>query len=424
LIDARENQPATAAAPVAGSGAVVERARGGLARSAVARAAGAGGGSRGAGGAAGAPLPEIKLIPGVKRDTVYINPAQQNVALNAPFSTGLEFYNPEEARVDRIDLWVQYDPASIELKWIDPDPIGGRVAGGLKPVAWPEQGLVRIAADLQVPLTGAIEPLCELHWQAIGPTPATRIRLQAPGDAQLRMMDGDRNMLVDLGIADRTRLNAVVRVLDPVFDRDPLRMAGQMMASMTDVRLDPLERVRLAIVSPQPSVAPGQVAYADIALVNPAHEPIDTLQMRIRYDPAAIKILDADADNYINKGINIFDGDFHSAFPFDYQGRNNVDPDRGVIEYEMGSASGPVVYPGGTVARIVYRVERMDGEAAFWFERADAAGRKTTDVSSLRTSLLGPDDETAIQALHGMRAPVLPMTQGTVGWSAAGLSRP
>jgi hypothetical protein len=150
-----------------------------------------------------------------------------------------------------------------------------------------------------------------------------------------------------------------------------------------------------------------------VVLINPSREAFDGLKFRIRFDPTAVKILDADVDNYIKEGVNIFDGDFHKSFPFEYHGVNRVYMEEGIIDYQVGRTMGPAVYPSGTVARIVYRMERRAGKACFWFEQVDPiTGALVTDVSNRGRSLLGDSPATAGEALHGAEIAVRPLNLG------------
>src|SRR5690606_37412565 len=89
---------------------------------------------------------------------------------------------------------------------------------------------------------------------------------------------------------------------------------------------------------------------------------------------------------------------------------NQVDPGRGIIEYRAGSMNRSEAYPGGTVARIVFRMLREAGTVRLWFELADPqTGRRVTDIRDAGVSLLGPTDTVAAEALHDVQVAVRPL---------------
>ena len=63
----------------------------------------------------------------------------------------------------------------------------------------------------------------------------------------------------------------------------------------------------------------------------------DEICLYLGYNPRFLKVMDYDRGNYISRGINIFDGEYHQAFPFNLHRNNKVDPARGVVYYRMGS---------------------------------------------------------------------------------------
>jgi hypothetical protein len=364
----------------------------------------------GSGGAKGIPLPRIKMLPSIGENALYFHPSQMEVGVGDRFATDIEFYNVNADPVDAIDLWIKFNPAFVEPVWIDVAPIADQTTTPVASSVWREQGYIRLQARLKSPLTQPINAIAQAHWRGLTPTPLTRIDLAAPEGQSVAMFAGGRNVVALSAIGNRSRVGAVVSIASPDGAGQPLRMEKDVRGRMTAVQLDPQTRVRLAIVPSNPYVGSGEVATADVVLINPNDEPLDTIRFRIRYDPTAVKILDADENNYITGGINISDGGSHDRFPFDYQGANAVNPGVGTIDYAMGTLDAPARYSSGTVARIVYRMLREAGQTAFWFERADPLrGSLVSDVSANGVSLLGPNDKVAAEALHGTRVMVRPL---------------
>ena len=339
----------------------------------------------------------------MKSNAIYLTPSRLEVREGEEFATTIEFYNTDEVDVTAVDIWISYRPGVVEPVWIDLEPLEGHLGGPLEPRVWRDQGFIRLQAELTEPLTQAVEAIARIHWRAVTPTPGTRIELTAPVGEDVAVWTGQTNLVEPSNIGNEARVSADVVI-------QPLRMVDDVRRSLGVADELAPSRVRLAIVPNKDMVAPGEVSTADIVLINPDNEPIDHLKLRLRYDPRSVKILDADYNNYITAGINIFDGDFHGQFLFDLQIANNVDPRFGVIRYEMATQSAETVYPSGTLARIVFRMQREAGTVSFWFERVDPAlGVVATDVSLQGRSLLARTDEAAMEALHGARIQVEPL---------------
>ena len=386
----RQNVPAAAAAGAAGAAA--------------AGAATAGGGRAASG------LRDVALPADSKSNALFFQPANAVQRVGDRFSSTLKYFNRLNDRVDRIDLWLRFDPAVIEPVWVDLGHLEPLVSGPLTAEVYAEEGLLHLAADVAGTLGGGIIPLAEIHWQASKAITQTRVEaVPVPGRPSGLFAEG-RNVLVDRLFEGLNNVSLRIEIRTGTAEDDEAStLLGTLAGASADIveALPPdLERLRLAVIPREPSLAPGHIGVADIVVLNPGGLSFDELRLRLRYDPSAVTILDADEDNYISLGLNIFDGDFHETFPFDFHGRNIVDPDRGLIEYHVRRQSGPLAYPGGTVARIVFRMLAPAGEARFWFETTDAiTGLRTTDVSANGRSLLGPNDR-APEALHA--AVILP----------------
>jgi hypothetical protein len=364
----------------------------------------------GSGGSSAPPLPGVKIQPGFAKDALYLNPAQAFIRQSDRFFTTLELYNVDQNSVDTVDVWIKYNPVYLQPDWVDFSMLADRATTPPAAIVWEEEGYLRIQAGLKKPLDQPVEALAKLHWRGIAATPATRIEIAAPPGEASRVLAGDHNLAAPSNLGYRGRVHAAVRI-DPLDGNEAaLNLAADARGRMVDVDLAESSRVRLAIVVPDGFVATDDVATADVVLLNPADVAFDTIRFRVRFDPHAVKILDADQNNYIVSGINIFDGDFHDSLPFDFHGVNRVDPTLGIIDYEMGTLGDPVQFPSGTVARIVYRMQRRAGATAFWFERSDPLrGLLKTEISARGVSLLGDNDDQAVAALHGVRLMVRPL---------------
>ncbi|HOE97124.1 MAG TPA: hypothetical protein PLS90_13220 [Candidatus Sumerlaeota bacterium] len=393
------------------------RARGGQERSEVARPPRGGGRRAAAGGGTGAPLPQLQINPHLRDDALYFTPTRAYPRVGDRFISTINFFKNDKGPVEALDLWIKYDPHLLEPTWVDLSPAGAGAEAGLEARVWREEGRLRIAGQLPAPLVEQIEELARVHWRALGPAVQTLIEFEAPAGATTAVYSGGRNLVQPSNLGNLSRLSMAIRIGTEETPEPGLRLMREVRETLETASLPREEnRVRLALVAPKTPlgepelVATGEIGLLDVVLLNPDKELIDEVRFRLRYDPNAVKLLDADEDNYITQGINIFDGDFHEEFPFDFHGRNEVDPHLGAITYHVGSQTAPLAYPSGTIARIVYRMEREAGQALFWFEREEPeTGRLLTDVSRAGISLLGAEPAVARAALHGTAVTVEPL---------------
>lgn len=371
------------------------------------------GGSKSGGGTSALPLASIKLPPAAKENTIYFTPTRAYVATGQLFTSSMVFFNDLGSSVDQVDLWVRYRPTAMEPTWVDTSPLERFGARDVEVRTWAE-GYVRITARLDRPMKDPVTMLGDIHWKALAPTQGAPVEFHAPQGHTFGLLQAGVNVIKESKIGNQNRINQIVRVSDPNLlgsDKPTLETAaGEAAAGLPDFEHNADDRVRLAIVPAKQFVGTDEVSTADVVLVNPGEYSFDSLRLRIRYDPSQLKILDADENNYVTGGVNIWDGGFHADFPFDSFQANEVDLARGVIDYRASNLDGPRVYRSGVVARIVFRMQRQAGAARFWFESVDPlGGLPPTDVSSQGLSLLGRDEPMIADALYGTRIDVAPL---------------
>jgi hypothetical protein len=337
------------------------------------------------------------------------------VAPGDQFITTIAYYNSQNHRVDEVDLWIKYNPKQVEPVWADTSKLTDLHAGPIESRIWADLGYLHLATKLASPPKGFTAELADIHWKALTPTLESRIELAGPEGKVAAIREAGANLVEGKNGACSQKVCATIAITPLDWEEPGMRTSDQVDNMMVAAPLGKAERLRLALVSPRREVSTGEVATADVMLLNPSALALDELKMRIRFNPDEVTILDADQDNFIADGLNIYDGNFHQQFPFDGHIRNQVDLDHGVIDYQVCSVMGPRVFPTGTFARIVYRMKRSAGKAAFWFEAEDPQLRvRQTDVTARGRSLLGDDTATATQALHGMEIAVKPLDLKTL----------
>ena len=354
-------------------------------------------------------LPAFSISPLIETDTVYFSPPDLSARTGRRFATPLFFYNVSESPIDRFDLWIRYDPELLDPVWIDFTAIKPLLDGDIQPQVWRERGFIRLEGKFASPVTRLIQPLATFNWQA-GETPTvTEVVIEAPPGEEFGIFEGSINRLQLSQVGNRGVVPLQVRIISGEEADEYFRFVGP-----GEDPLAPAIRrnrgVHLTLVAARDRVLPGEVSTVDIVVVNPDLVPFDQLRVRLRFDPESVQILDADEENYITQGINIYDGAFHDTMPFEVHLKNEVDPRLGVIDYVVGSSVGVRPYPSRPVARIVYRMKREAGSAFFWFEGVDPlSGALLSDVLARGRSVLGSDSDRPTEGLHNVVIRVAPL---------------
>jgi hypothetical protein len=138
------------------------------------------------------------------------------------------------------------------------------------------------------------------------------------------------------------------------------------------------------------NVKVGEDFLVDIHFNNPKHAELDTVKLKLRFDPGVLQVIDYDDNNWITQGVNIYDGDYHDDMPFDYHRKNGANNDRGLIEYDMGFASRVRVASQGVIATIRFRAvaPAADTQLSFVYDDAPDAEPQTA-VTFLGFNLVG-----------------------------------
>lgn len=356
------------------------------------------------------PLPELKLDPKLVRDALFFSPTFMNVQPGDNFITSIAFYNQSFSQLSDIDIWVHYNPAMVQPVWVDSEKLRPVMKDPVQARVWADRGYIHLKGTFTTAPKGISVELADLHWKALAPTLGGRIELAGPEGQEVAVRADGKNLVGGKTLEESQKVGFSLNITPESWEEPGLRTVAQVDDLAPAAPMDDASRVRLAILSPKASIGAGQTGVANLALINPKGLAFDDLKLRIRFDPEAVTILDADEGNFIGDGLNIFDGDFHEKFPFDGHVRNLVDPDRGVIEYEVGSVMGPKAFPTGVFARIAYRAKRDTGKAAFWLEAEDPMLKvRATDVTAYGRSLLGSTAAVAQEVMYGVNVAITPL---------------
>jgi hypothetical protein len=67
--------------------------------------------------------------------------------------------------------------------------------------------------------------------------------------------------------------------------------------------------ITLQLKSQRSTINVGDEFLVDIDYDNPKRAELDTVKLKLKFDPKVLQVVDYDDDNWITQGVNIHDGD-------------------------------------------------------------------------------------------------------------------
>jgi len=107
----------------------------------------------------------------------------------------------------------------------------------------------------------------------------------------------------------------------------------------------------LKLVPEKKQIRVGEEFDVYVELENPEGQIFDAVELYVKFDQRALKVLDTDEDNYITRGVNISVGEYRDNFPMNGVNKNEADQESGEIRLSMKSFS-EALSASGRIARI------------------------------------------------------------------------
>lgn len=367
-----------------------------------------------------------------ERAILYLSPSSSIVSVGQRLVLTLNLENPKEVRFDKLGVTLAYDPRILAV--VPPEDEEGELA--IKNAA---SGLIQPNVEYSL-IVNQIQPnqglafyhvhmmdsdvrrfkgsLGQIQFEALAPSSGTTIRfVNRDSNVKIEQLESfnlpwtyleakGEDVLGQPKIEGDGVLSATVRV-------NPSGDALSPYASMQIARERERERipqgsVGLSIVPPMLSVRQGEPFSVRVRLENPSRVSYDYVCLLIQFDSRFVRILDADQDNWIRTGVNILDGPFRSAFPFDLSRANRVLQTRQgtFIDYRHGSYRTPLNSEGDFVEIHAVALKPTPlTRFAFRFQRPGL--EPTTGVFRKGQDLLGEPDVPA-DGTEGLRLQILP----------------
>jgi hypothetical protein len=333
------------------------------------------------------------------------------------FLTAVTMVNSSASEIDHVSLQISFDPLVIRPLQVSDVDLRPLIVGEPFMVADLRAGTIHYEAELWRPFSGAVLDLLILEWEAIVPTPRTRIQLVSDRGEPCTLTRAGRDMLGAPGDPADGVIGTEIAISH--HNTDDLRGAlfiNDPESLRTVQGVTPHGGVELSLVSDRRAPQVGETFAVDVVFTNPLETPIDDLRFALRYDPDILEVLDAApseprqmGNNWIVGGINLHDAPFREDFPFDFHLRNEADNLIGLADYRMG-LSEPRPLNSGTVARIYLRALAPAQRTALTFVHGDDMRFPVTSVRCLGIDVLGaielPDDGAHDLPLHIAPEPV------------------
>lgn len=152
--------------------------------------------------------------------------------------------------------------------------------------------------------------------------------------------------------------------------------------------------IQLTFQTPLKPVKEGETFPVHILFKNPNAINIDNLSLDIRFDANVLKVVDYDDENWITRDINIFDGNYHEKFPFDYHIKNQAYNQTGRIIYKMGVSKSDVLIHEGILATIrFYALAPADKTSIKFYVTPYQSDSEGTAITYMGNNVLGKDKD-------------------------------
>jgi hypothetical protein len=307
---------------------------------------------------------------------LFFQPASVSVLEGEEFTTTLELSNPAGRRFDCVSVHLQYNASAIEpISQIDL-PIY-RSTDDMRVAFNPAQGTVTCDIVFHDARVDQRIRLLSLVWRARREVRSTEVLFdvsdEGPAQTFVGMLEGESI----LGSEQRDShgvISARVRV-DPDLSASfiPGDMDGSVPWMATGVTEEVSQGGMGLNLSPRESPS-SRVLDVDVVISNPNALQAEDILFELDFDPETLAVVDTHSGNWIEMGVNIWDGAYHRRFPFDIHVTNRADNQRGVISYHMGFSEG-MPLPQGVVATVRFRVLRPNVPVLLSFDPEHTALR-------------------------------------------------
>jgi hypothetical protein len=302
-----------------------------------------------------AQAPPSEAPPSISPQLVMaIKPFSQEVTPGKRFYTEVELNAQTEHAFDSVRVCIAYPRLAVRPVRVFDYPIQDLLDPASPPQADMVPGRLTYSAKLvkETRVLGQ-KPLLRIVWESLGESENAELSLSKPGmpeEAQSALLREEKNLLDSKASIGKACINAQVVVRG---DEKSAKTFTTWKRGLADElpTLDPASAIQLSMRPSNPEPQSGEEFVIDVLLDNPKYLAFDEVYLAIGFDPAKVQVLDWDYNNWIRRGVNIFDGHAHETFPFNVHTHNEVNNQKGRIYYQMSNTV-LASRPSGCLVRI------------------------------------------------------------------------
>lgn len=355
---------------------------------------------------------EFKIQADATRNLLYLETSEAAPSMHVVaekgkrFVTRTVFRNARRSAYDAVEISLKYDPSLMKPLGLDDSGVDGLLASPGEARFDARRGIISYRAQFAEPRRDEIITLFKVDWKALAPTVHTSLQFQNSEKHRSVVLMGESNVLhsqsddeaLEYSVTNGL-LGADIAIVPDgktllEMEEDDSGMGGVALArEISDGSAE--GGVMLALRNRQDPVMAGDEFLVDIVYSNPRRMEIDSMRIRLRFDPRVLQVVDYDEGNWITKGVNIFDGDYHEDLPFDFHIRNMVYNNTGELQYEMGFAERAKIPGSGVVATIRFKALAPTESTSVQFDLDENGKTSRTAVSFLGFNLIGTPGERA-----------------------------
>lgn len=319
---------------------------------------------------------------------VYFNPPEISVEEGESFSTPIVINNPKIKPFNTISFIIKYDPDALMVEGIVEKNLKPYLKQHSEKLLYQKIGIIKYWAEFNSPINPTYEKLITLNWKAKTATAYTQISFTSYEDKKSFIKNNKTDILGSRYIKNDGFISAGL-VINPKSDDSSASFYDEIYKNKMPTLSDSAaEGVEIQLRTSQQVYKVEDIFEVEIFLNNSKQTMIDSINLKIEFDPKYLQVMDFDDDNWIKRDINIYDGGFHEDFPFDYQIQNQANNDKGEIIYHNGF-SYMTIPPSGILAIIKFQAISPTNELPIKFKVPKDAFDRATSVSYLGKDILG-----------------------------------
>jgi len=354
---------------------------------------------------------EFKMKANPDTNLIFIEGMGAEPTMNIQALEGKEFVtrvgiqNPRGSTFDTFMTSLKYDPSVIRPVGIDDSDVASLVKEQTRAEVDARRGVITFSGDLATSRTDPMFTLFKVQWKAMAPTSDSAISflnstahptfVKSPkGDNILHHRDDDGQVEASekAGLVDASVSVAPSEETARVLTEEEGSFSSIALAH--NINQGTAEGgVQLQLRPRKEYISVGEEFLVDVAYTNPKRAEIDTIKLMLKFDPRVLQVVDYDEENWVTRGVNIYDGAYREDLPFDFHRKNAVSNERGLIEYDMGFATRVRIPGSGVIATIKMVAVAPIQRTSIQFLHHEAAEtdeeKPTTAVTFLGFNLIG-----------------------------------